>query len=131
MNMPGIDPSAAATLRVLGHETRLRIVLLLLRGERAVSDIERALGLRQPNLSQQLGELRDAGLVLARREAKTAIYRLAGPAQERLIAALRVGFGIDDVPSAAAPSAAAPSALDPCARQARFGAVFARVASAR
>ncbi|MBN8903085.1 MAG: winged helix-turn-helix transcriptional regulator, partial [Rhodospirillales bacterium] len=67
---------AVAVLRTLANPTRLRIVMHLLQGEAAVSQIEQALGLRQPNLSQQLAELRDAGVVTSRREAKSVIYAL-------------------------------------------------------
>lgn len=119
--------AAAATLRVLGNETRLRIVLRLLRGELAVSDIERELGLRQPNLSQQLGELRDAGLVVGRREAKSVIYSLAGPAQTRLVTALSDGFDIGGPQLPSLPVTALPIARS---RQAHLGAVFARVTAA-
>ncbi|MDR3535451.1 MAG: metalloregulator ArsR/SmtB family transcription factor [Acetobacteraceae bacterium] len=93
----GADPidtvAAAATLRVLANPSRLRIVLHLLQGECSVAQIEARLGLRQPNLSQQLGELREAGLVATRRESKSVIYRLADEAQVRLVSALLHGFG--------------------------------------
>ena len=117
-----IDTAAAAQmLRALGNETRLQIVLHLLQGETAVSDIERDLGLRQPNLSQHLAELRDAGLVVGRRESKSVIYSLASATQERLVTALSYGFG----GSGPAPkSTASPSAGE---RRAHLGAVFARV----
>lgn len=75
---------AVSMLRTLANPTRLRIVLHLLQGEAAVSQIEQALGLRQPNLSQQLAELREAGIVFARREAKSAIYALHGAAAREL-----------------------------------------------
>ena len=92
--LPGFDAaSAALTLRALANETRLQIVLMLLGGEASVGTIERELGLRQPNLSQQLGDLRDAGLVISRRESRSVLYSLAGPAQERLVTALAYGFG--------------------------------------
>lgn len=128
MKTPTIDAAAAAAaLRVLGNETRLQIVLRLLRGELAVGDMERELGLRQPNLSQQLGELRDAGLIVGRRESKSVIYSLAGPSQERLISALSHGFGVG---GSAVPqlSAAVPSVTR--SRKAHLGAVFARVTAA-
>ena len=125
MKVPAINTAAAAaTLKALGNETRLRIVLRLLRGEMAVSDMERELGLRQPNLSQQLGELRDAGLVVGRRESKSVIYSLAGPVQERLVTALSYGFGIG---GSAPPSHSAAASPAVRSRQAHLGAVFARV----
>lgn len=91
---PALDVAAAAErLRTLANPTRFRIVLHLLAGERAVGEIEATLDLRQPGLSQQLAELRDAGLVAARREGKSVFYRLADPAQRRLVEGLVFGFG--------------------------------------
>lgn len=122
--MPVIDGATAASmLKVLGNEGRLQIVLRLLRGELAVSDLERELGLRQPNLSQQLGELRDAGLVVGRRDSKSVIYSLAGPAQVRLVTALSYGLGFE---GPALPSTVAMTAT-PGPRKAHLGAMFARV----
>jgi ArsR family transcriptional regulator len=123
VKVPEIDTAAAAaTLRVLGNETRLQIVLRLLRGEAAVSDLERELGIRQPNLSQQLGELRDAGLVVGRREAKSVIYSLANASQERLVTALSYGFGgPGPLPQRRTAEATAGT------RRGHLGAVFARV----
>lgn len=63
-------------LKVLANPNRLRIAFLLLEGERSVADIERELGIRQPTLSQQLGELREAGFVSTRREHKSVFYRV-------------------------------------------------------
>ena len=125
MKPPPIDAAAAAaTLKVLGNETRLQIVLRLLRGELAVGEMERELGLRQPNLSQQLAELRDAGLVAGRRESKSVIYSLAGPMQERLVTALCYGFGLGGSALPSLPATASPTSGS---RHARLGAVFARV----
>jgi DNA-binding transcriptional ArsR family regulator len=123
MKIPEIDTAAAAaTLRALGNETRLQIALRLLRGEASVGDLERELGLRQPNLSQQLGELRDAGLVVGRRESKSVIYSLANASQERLMTALAYGFGGLGPQPLPLPSS------DPAGtRRAHLGAVFARV----
>jgi DNA-binding transcriptional ArsR family regulator len=88
---------AAQMLRSLANAVRLRIVLHLLGGEQSVGDIEAALDLRQPNLSQQLAALRDAGLVVARRDSRAMIYSIAGDDQRRLIAALLAGFGAAQV----------------------------------
>ncbi|HQT89417.1 MAG TPA: metalloregulator ArsR/SmtB family transcription factor [Acidiphilium sp.] len=84
---------AALTLRYLANPTRLRIALHLLNGEQSVAQLETTLQIRQPNLSQQLAELRDAGVVSARRESRAMIYSLANDAQHRLMAALSSGFG--------------------------------------
>ncbi|MDN3564872.1 metalloregulator ArsR/SmtB family transcription factor, partial [Paeniroseomonas aquatica] len=57
----GCDPQAVAEfLRALAHPMRLSILCRLLEGECAVSGFETELGLKQPNLSQQLAMLREA-----------------------------------------------------------------------
>ena len=80
-------PSAAASLKVepmsrlfraLGDQTRLRIVALLTHGELCVCHVQEALGLTQPNASQQLAVLRNAGVVTSRRQGGWVYYRLAG-----------------------------------------------------
>jgi ArsR family transcriptional regulator len=62
--------------RALGDETRLRIVALLAHGELCVCHIEKALDLSQPNVSRQLGILRSAGVVEARREGTWVYYSI-------------------------------------------------------
>ena len=69
--------TAVELLRALAHPARLLILSCLFERERAVGEIERELGLKQPGLSQQLAELRDAGLVATRRESKSVFYRIA------------------------------------------------------
>jgi ArsR family transcriptional regulator len=63
--------------RALGDETRLRIVALLSHGELCVCHIEKALDLSQPNVSRQLGILRSANIVEARREGTWVYYSLS------------------------------------------------------
>lgn len=85
-----IDAAAAAgLLRLLGNPARLRIVLRLAAGPLSVGDLELELGLRQPNLSQHLAELRNAGVVATRREGRSVIYALTGDHIARLAAALQ------------------------------------------
>lgn len=67
---------SAEVLRVLGHSVRLALLSSLVDGERSVGEIEARTGLRQPALSQQLGILRNAGLVTTRREAKQIFYQI-------------------------------------------------------
>ncbi len=77
MNGDAPDPdTAAALLRALAHGVRLALLDALAEGERSVGEIERATGVVQPGLSQQLGILRKAGLVTTRREAKQVYYRI-------------------------------------------------------
>lgn len=85
------DPAAlernAETCRVLGHETRLRLLLLLATREHSVGEIEAASGVGQPGLSQQLAILRKAGVVTTRRVAKQVYYSIdpAGLAETRAL----------------------------------------------
>lgn len=76
-------------LRIVSHPSRLAIALLLLEGPRAVSEIELALGLRQPNLSQHLGVMRDAQVLTASRRAKSVVYDVADGPPRILMQALR------------------------------------------
>ncbi|NVB84074.1 MAG: winged helix-turn-helix transcriptional regulator [Kofleriaceae bacterium] len=69
--------SLTKLFRALGDETRLRIVALLSHGELCVCHIEKALELSQPNVSRQLGILRAAGVVDARRDGSWMYYSLA------------------------------------------------------
>jgi DNA-binding transcriptional ArsR family regulator len=68
---------ACALLKALANEDRLLILCQLTQGERNVGELETMTGVRQPTLSQQLGILRDEGLVATRREGKYIFYGLA------------------------------------------------------
>lgn len=67
-------------LKALAHPLRWRILTALASGERNVGEIEQATGIGQPALSQQLGVLRKAGLVVTRKDAKLVFYALAAEA---------------------------------------------------
>ena len=62
--------------KALAHPTRLLIIDELRDGPRSVSELVERIGLRQSNLSQHLGILRDQRLVIARREGQTVYYSL-------------------------------------------------------
>lgn len=68
---------AADFIKKFAHPSRLMVVCALVDGERSVRDLEDTLGIRQPGLSQQIAELRDAGLIVGRKESKNMFYRLA------------------------------------------------------
>ncbi len=71
------ETSCAAKLRVLADETRLAVVRTLMRGPHHVGDLHRALGVDQSLLSHHLKLLREADLVVAERDGKAVLYRLA------------------------------------------------------
>jgi len=70
---------AADVLKALGHEHRLLIMCLLADGEKAVTELERALSLKQPAVSQLLTRLRADRLVTTRRDGKAIYYSIADP----------------------------------------------------
>ena len=74
---PAYVARAARALGLLGHETRLQVVLLLaVLSEAHVSALAEALETSQSNLSHHLRLLRDAGLVRDRRAGQFVIYSL-------------------------------------------------------
>jgi len=72
---------AARAFHALSDPTRLAIIDRLRRGERCVCELTGAIGASQPRLSFHLKTLKDAGLVVDRREGRWIYYRLA---EERL-----------------------------------------------
>jgi ArsR family transcriptional regulator len=73
-----MDIDATQLFRILGDQTRLRALMLLLQsGELCVCELTYALELSQPKISRHLGVLREAGLVLDRRAGTWIHYRLA------------------------------------------------------
>jgi DNA-binding transcriptional ArsR family regulator len=80
---------AAALLKALAHPTRLLLACHLAEREHTVGELGVRAGVDQPNLSQQLGVLRDGGLVATRREGKHVHYQIASPAVLALLRTLR------------------------------------------
>lgn len=67
---------ASALLRIIGGKWRLLVVCQLVTGEKTVGELERATGLRQSALSQNLMVLRHLDLVNTRRVAQNIYYSL-------------------------------------------------------
>jgi DNA-binding transcriptional ArsR family regulator len=70
---------AVGALKLLANEDRLLLLCQLSQGEMCVSDLEDALDIHQPTLSQQLGVLRNEGVVDTRRDGKRIFYSVADP----------------------------------------------------
>ncbi|GAC1529882.1 MAG: metalloregulator ArsR/SmtB family transcription factor [Ramlibacter sp.] len=79
---------AVAALKVLANEDRLMLLCQLSQGEMCVGDLESELGIRQPTLSQQLGVLRNEGVVETRREGKNVFYSVANKDMLEILAVL-------------------------------------------
>ena len=80
--------------RLIGQPTRVQILLELGRGEACVCHLEAQLGLRQAAISQHLMALRDAGLLVTRRDGRFIYYRLADPSLLDLIRLAARSVGI-------------------------------------
>ena len=66
-----------ATIKIfkaLSDETRLRVYLLLLQSELCVCELENILNMEQSRISHSVRILKEAGLVVNRREGKWIIY---------------------------------------------------------
>ena len=79
---------AVAALKILANEDRLLLLCQLSQGEMCVSDLEEALDIHQPTLSQQLGVLRTEGVVNTRRDGKRIYYSVADPGVMRILETL-------------------------------------------
>jgi ArsR family transcriptional regulator len=62
--------------RALADDTRQQILVLLLDGERCVSDIVDAFDMTQPTISHHLGILRQFNLVTTRKDGKQVFYSI-------------------------------------------------------
>ena len=81
----------AEVMKALAHPSRLMIVEALARGERCVCELQELVGSSMPTVSRHLAQMRNAGIVSARREGNQVFYRLTCPC------VLRVFLCIDEV----------------------------------
>jgi len=78
--------------RALAHPIRIRILEALGTGERSVQELQQALGLEQPIVSQQLAILRGKNIVTPRKLGTTVRYALSDPLLTRLLSVARQIF---------------------------------------
>ncbi|HSB47759.1 MAG TPA: metalloregulator ArsR/SmtB family transcription factor [Candidatus Bilamarchaeum sp.] len=71
--------------KALSDPTRLRIVEILLRGERCACELPEMLGKAQPTVSLQLKKLVGAGVLTFRKDGVKSIYSVSDPRAARLI----------------------------------------------
>ena len=75
MKTSSIPTDLLSFLKSLASESRLNIILLFLDGqERTVNQIAESIGLGQPATSEHLSVLKQAGVLLARKEGKEMYY---------------------------------------------------------
>jgi len=81
--------AATKLLKELSNDKRLMICCCLGEEELSVSELNKLVPLSQSALSQHLARMRDANLVITRRESQTIYYRLADKNVLKIIATLK------------------------------------------
>ncbi|MFN9457349.1 MAG: metalloregulator ArsR/SmtB family transcription factor [Acidobacteriota bacterium] len=71
-------PPLLRSLRLLGDESRLRMLRLLSREELSVAELQEILGMGQSRISMALSQLRQAELVELRKVGQKSLYRFTG-----------------------------------------------------
>jgi ArsR family transcriptional regulator len=69
----------AQFFRALAHPIRIKILEILVGGQRTVQQLQEALALEQPIVSQQLAVLRNKSIVTTRKEGLSIKYALRDP----------------------------------------------------
>ncbi|MBR5761722.1 MAG: winged helix-turn-helix transcriptional regulator [Lachnospiraceae bacterium] len=79
----------ADLFKVFSDSTRIRILYVLMDGEKNVSDISEAVDMNQSAVSHQLKTLKTSHLVKVRRDGKAMLYSLA---DDHVEAILKIGM---------------------------------------
>lgn len=74
--------------RALGCRIRLALLHTLATGDASVGELVESTGATQPNVSNHLAVLKEAGLVSADREGRSMRYQLASPQVRDLVRVL-------------------------------------------
>jgi len=82
----------SSILKLLSNPNRLLILCQLAGEEKSVGELARLIGASQVTVSQQLGLLKNTGVVASRREAQTVFYRLEHEEISQLIDFLYATF---------------------------------------
>ena len=85
MKSTDLQAVKAQFFKALANPVRIRLLERLVQGEMRVQDLQKALGLEQPIVSQQLARLRASGIVVTRKEGTTIYYAVADPMTGELL----------------------------------------------
>ncbi len=118
---------AAERIKIYAQPQRLMILSRLIDGEHTVSEIDKATGIGQPALSQQLAELRRAKIVKTRRASKLVYYRLADDNVMVCVRGIEAMFGGDVNTAAALTMALVDPTPTSIVQRSKGAAAFARV----
>ncbi len=90
-------PALVDHLKLLGDRTRLRLLALIREEELSVGELSEILNQRQSTVSSQLSRLREAGMVLDRREGTRSFYRFRGSQRDEFWDLITRSVGNDPV----------------------------------
>ena len=79
----------SALLKAMAHKDRLKLLCLLLSGEKSVRELRELSGLGQSMVSQHLARLRLDGVVVGRRDAQKVYYSVLDPLSGQLLETLK------------------------------------------
>jgi len=82
----------ATFFRALAHPLRIRILELLVKGDRTVQELQEAVGVDQPVVSQQLAVLRANNIVSGKKEGVSVRYAVRDPLIANLLDTARQIF---------------------------------------
>lgn len=77
--------------KALAHPARLKIMANLMEGECCVGDVQKCLSLSQPNVSQHLGVLKKAGIIIGKREKNKICYEIADNRIRKILKTFDIG----------------------------------------
>ncbi len=83
---------ASELIKHLANPNRLAVICYLIEAPRSVAELEEDLGISQPTLSQQITQLREAGIITGQRQARSVTYRIRDQRIMPLVHALRMAF---------------------------------------
>jgi ArsR family transcriptional regulator len=85
MPATALETFKAQFFRALSHPVRIKILEILIGGDRSVQELQDLLKLDQPVVSQQLAVLRHQGIVTSEKTGLSVRYALRDPAIEELL----------------------------------------------
>ncbi len=85
MSSSRLQTFKAQFFRALAHPVRIKILEILVGGDRSVQELQKALNLDQPVVSQQLAVLRSRGIVTSQKQGLSVRYELRDPAVGQLL----------------------------------------------
>ena len=77
--------------KALAHPARLKIMANLMERECCVGDMQKCLSLSQPNVSQHLGVLKEAGIIVGRREKNKICYKISDDRIKKILNTFALG----------------------------------------